>query len=143
MLAEVDLWTDLAGISLKNPVLLASGTAGYGVELSGLMDLSRLGGIVIKSVTIEPCTGNPEPRIWETTGGMLNSIGLENIGVDALADEVLPLISDFGVPVFASIAGDTVRNFARLAARLESAGGLRPADVRQAFGGGHGYRQDS
>lgn len=128
-MAEVDLRTNLAGIGLKNPVFLASGTAGYGVELSGLMDLSRLGGIVLKSVTIEPCTGNPEPRIWETTGGMLNSIGLENVGVDALADEVLPLVSDLGVPVFASIAGDTVRNFARLAARLEGAGGLAGLEV--------------
>ena len=128
-MAEVDLRTNLAGIRLKNPVFLASGTAGYGVELSGLMDLSRLGGIVLKSVTIEPCTGNPEPRIWETTGGMLNSIGLENVGVDALADEVLPLVSDLGVPVFASIAGDTVRNFARLAARLEGAGGLAGLEV--------------
>ncbi|HEY5530565.1 MAG TPA: dihydroorotate dehydrogenase [Candidatus Anoxymicrobiaceae bacterium] len=128
-MAEVDLRANLAGIGLKNPVFLASGTAGYGVELSGLMDLSRLGGIVLKSVTIEPCTGNPEPRIWETTGGMLNSIGLENVGVDALADEVLPLVSDLGVPVFASIAGDTVRNFARLAARLEGAGGLAGLEV--------------
>ncbi|MBU1672443.1 MAG: dihydroorotate dehydrogenase [Actinobacteria bacterium] len=121
--------TNLAGIELANPVLLASGTAGYGLELDGLLDMSRLGGLILKSVTIEPWAGNAEPRIWETTGGMLNSIGLENIGVEALIEDVLPRISEIGVPLMASIAGDTVRAFARLASRLESTGALAAVEV--------------
>lgn len=128
-MADVDLTTDLAGIELANPVLLASGTAGYGNELAPIIDLPRLGGIILKSVTSEPRRGNPEPRIWETSSGMLNSIGLENVGIDALVDEVLPSLKDIGVPVFASIAGDTVRAFARLGAKLENAGGLAAIEV--------------
>jgi dihydroorotate dehydrogenase (NAD+) catalytic subunit len=126
---EVDLSVDLAGIELKNPLILASGTAGYGVELTSFIDLSELGAIILKSVTVEPRHGNPAPRIWETTGGMLNSIGLENIGVESLLREVLPGLSDPGVPVFVSIAGDTVREYARLAARLEGAPGLSALEV--------------
>jgi len=128
-MADVDLTTDLAGIELANPVLLASGTAGYGNELAPIIDLPRLGGIILKSVTSEPRRGNPEPRIWETSSGMLNSIGLENVGIDALVDEVLPSLKDIGLPVFASIAGDTVRAFARLGAKLENAGGLAGIEV--------------
>jgi len=116
-------------MKLKNPLLLASGTSGYGLELAPLMDVSRLGGLILKSVTVEPVAGNPQPRIWETTGGMLNSIGLENVGVEALVSEVLPTLGDLGVPVFASIAGDTVRNYARLASRLEDAGGVTALEV--------------
>jgi dihydroorotate dehydrogenase (NAD+) catalytic subunit len=127
--AEIDLAIDIAGIKLKNPVLMGSGTSGYGRELAQVMDISQVGGVILKSVTVEPKKGNPEPRIWETTGGMLNSIGLENIGVDALIDEVLPALVDLGTPVFASIAGETVRDFARLASRLEAAGGLAGLEV--------------
>lgn len=125
----VDLSVQLAGIDLRNPVVLASGTAGYGTELAPLIDLSKLGGIVLKSVTVEPRRGNREPRIWETASGILNSIGLENVGIDALVEEVLPTLSDLGLPLFASIAGDTVRAFARLGAKLEGAGGLAGLEV--------------
>jgi dihydroorotate dehydrogenase (NAD+) catalytic subunit len=128
-MSQVDLATDLAGIKLKNPVLLASGTAGYGLELIGLADLSRLGGIILKSVTVEPCGGNPEPRLWETTGGMLNSIGLENVGVEALVSEVMPQVGGLGTAVFASIAGDTVRSFALLASRLDGVDGIEALEV--------------
>jgi dihydroorotate dehydrogenase (NAD+) catalytic subunit len=126
---KADLSVDLGGITLRNPLILASGTAGYGVELASLIDLSKLGAIILKSVTVEPSPGNPEPRIWETTGGMLNSIGLENIGVDALLNEVLPLLGGCGVPVFTSIAGDTVRAYAHLAARIEGIPGLSALEV--------------
>ncbi|MFH1150654.1 MAG: dihydroorotate dehydrogenase [Actinomycetota bacterium] len=128
-MTDISLKTNLAGIELANPVLLASGTAGYGTELEGLLDFSVLGGIILKSVTVEPCAGNAEPRIWETTGGMLNSIGLENIGVEALIADVLPSLADIGIPLIASIAGDTVRAFARLAARLESTGAVAAVEV--------------
>lgn len=125
----IDLRTQLAGIELENPVLLASGTAGYGTELAPVIDLPKLGGIILKSVTVEPRKGNSEPRIWETSSGMLNSIGLENVGIEALVDEVLPTLSDLGLPIFASIAGDTVRAFARLGAKLEGAKGIVGIEV--------------
>ncbi|MHB8896087.1 MAG: dihydroorotate dehydrogenase [Candidatus Geothermincolia bacterium] len=125
----IDLSVKLAGIELANPVLLASGTAGYGTELAPVIDLPRLGGIILKSVTVEPRKGNEEPRIWETSGGMLNSIGLENVGIEALVEEVLPSLADLGLPIFASIAGDTVRAFARLGAKLEGSAGLVGLEV--------------
>ncbi len=128
-MAQIDLAIDIAGIRLKNPVLMASGTSGYGRELAQVMDISQVGGVILKSVTLEPKKGNAEPRICETTGGMLNSIGLENIGVDAFIDEVLPALVDLGTPVFASIAGETVRAYAKLASRLEAAGGLAGLEV--------------
>jgi dihydroorotate dehydrogenase (NAD+) catalytic subunit len=128
-LGEVDLGVDLAGIKLRNPVLLASGTAGYGTELAPIIDMGRLGGLILKSVTVEPCKGNPEPRIWETSSGMLNSIGLENVGIDALADEVLPTLKELDLPIFASIAGDTVRAFARLGSKLQDAEGIVGLEV--------------
>lgn len=114
---------------MKNPVVLASGTAGYALEMAPLVDLSRLGAVILKSVTVEPGRGNPEPRIWETTGGMLNSIGLENVGVERLVEEVLPALSGLDTVVVASIAGETVRDFAKLASRLEGAGRLAALEV--------------
>lgn len=114
----MDLGVNLAGIKLKNPVILASGTAGYGIELSSIIDLSRAGGLILKTVTVKPRKGNPEPRTWETAAGMLNSIGLENVGIDRLLDSVLPGVAELGLPVLASIAGETVRSYALLASRL-------------------------
>ena len=128
-MSEIDLKVNIAGIELENPVVLASGTSGYGMELSSLMDLSRVGALILKTVTREPSKGNPAPRIWETAGGMLNSIGLENVGVEALVEEVLPTIADLGTPIFASIAGDTVKSFARLASRIEEAGVVKAIEV--------------
>lgn len=125
----MDLSVDLAGIELTNPVLLASGTAGYGTELSSVIDLSRVGGVILKSVTEKPRKGNPSPRIWETASGMLNSVGLENMGVDALIGEVLPELSGLGVPIIASIAADTVDEYARLAAVLNGATGVSAVEV--------------
>ena len=82
----------LGPLTLKNPVIAASGTFGYGLEYSPHMDLGRLGGFVVKGLSLEPHPGNPPPRIIETTGGMLNAIGLQNIGVDAFVKEKLPLL---------------------------------------------------
>jgi len=125
----MDLSVDLADVRLENPVLLASGTAGYGSELSSVMDLAALGGLILKSVTEKPRRGNPGPRIWETGCGMLNSIGLENMGVDALLQEVLPSLAESGVTVIASIAGDTVDEYGRLAERLDGAPGVSALEV--------------
>jgi dihydroorotate dehydrogenase (NAD+) catalytic subunit len=116
-------------MKLANPVILASGAAGYGVELTSVLDIRRLGGIVLKSVTLDPSRGNPEPRIWETSCGMLNSIGLENVGVDSLLSEVLPVLSDIGIPVIASIAGETVRSYARLARKIDRSGQVAALEV--------------
>ena len=91
-MSEVDLRATLAGVELANPVLLASGTCGYGAELEPFLDLTELGGIVAKSLTLEPREGNEPPRITETPAGMLNAISLENIGVDAFLRDRLPAL---------------------------------------------------
>jgi dihydroorotate dehydrogenase (NAD+) catalytic subunit len=126
---NMDLAVELAGLKLENPVLLASGTAGYGTELLSVTDISGVGGIVLKSVTVEPRAGNPWPRTWETTGGMLNSIGLENVGIDALVEDVIPRLEGIGCAVIASIVGETVLEFARLASRLDGAGAVSALEV--------------
>ncbi|PKQ28712.1 MAG: dihydroorotate dehydrogenase [Candidatus Anoxymicrobium japonicum] len=128
-MTKINLAVDLAGIRLENPVLLASGTAGYGTELAPLIDLGKLGGIILKSVTVDARAGNPSPRIWETPCGMLNSIGLENVGIDALVENTLPALEELGMSVFASIAGDTARDYERLSSRLQGAGGVAGIEV--------------
>jgi dihydroorotate dehydrogenase (NAD+) catalytic subunit len=113
----VDLSVSFAGVTLRNPVLCASGTFGYGLELEPFFDLRRLGGFVAKSLTIEPRSGNPPPRIAEVAAGMLNSISLENVGVDAFVRDKLPRIPD-GVPVFASVFGTEIDLYAEVCKRL-------------------------
>ena len=99
---SVDLRVDLGGIALRNPVLTASGTFGYGTEFAPFLDLRRIGGFVAKSLTLEPRVGNPPPRIAEAPSGMLNAISLENVGVDAFVKEKLPELPE-GVTVVASV----------------------------------------
>ena len=112
------------GLALANPVMTASGTFGYGVEYSELVDIQRLGAIVCKGVTLKPRKGNPQPRLIETKYGVLNSVGLENIGVDALIRDKAPLWADLRVPVIVNIAGETVDEYAQVAARLEGTAGI-------------------
>lgn len=119
-----DLQTTIAGITLKNPVCAASGTCGYGRELSEFYDLSRLGGIFAKGTTLEPRTGNPLPRIAETPSGLLNAVGLENPGIDAVLERELPWLTQQGLAVFLNIAGNTVEDYAQLCARLDGFPGL-------------------
>ena len=109
---------DIGGIQLKNPVLTASGTFGYAREFDRLIDLNRLGAIIIKGLSLEPSKGNPPPRTAETPCGMLNSIGLENVGLAAFEKEKLQFLKTLGTPVFANIYGKTVAEYAELAARL-------------------------
>ncbi len=109
-------------LTLKNPVMTASGTAGYGAELSEFFDLSRLGAIVLKGISLKPWPGNPPPRIIETPSGMINAIGLQNVGLKAFIDEKLPFIKKFDVPVIANVLGTTVGEYAKLASRLDEAG---------------------
>jgi len=118
------LETALCGVRLRNPVLAASGTFGYGVEFAGLVDLNQLGGIVVKGLSREPMAGNPPPRIWETAAGMINSIGLQNIGVRAFVREKLPLLRGLRTPVFANVFGHTIEDYVEVVRVLEEAEGL-------------------
>ena len=116
-------------LRLANPVMTASGTFGYGTEYAGLVDVQRLGAIVCKGTTLEPRPGNPQPRLAETPCGMLNSIGLENIGIEALIREKAPLWDTWKVPVLVNIVGESVEAYARLAARLDGVAGVSGLEV--------------
>ena len=112
------------GLLLANPVMMASGTCGYGTEDNFPFDVQRLGAMVCKGTTLEPRNGNYQPRIVETAGGMLNSIGLQNIGVAALIGEKVPIWAEWRLPVIVNIAGETVDDYARLAATLDGVAGV-------------------
>lgn len=109
---------ELAGIKLKNPVMVASGTFGNGREYNDYLDLNKLGAIITKSVTLLPREGNPPPRIVETPSGMLNSIGLQNEGLEQFLKEDLPFLAKFDTPIIVNIAGESVEEYAELAKRL-------------------------
>ena len=114
------LEVDIAGLKMKNPVMTASGTYGSGKEYSDLIDMNRLGAICVKTVILKPMSGNPPPRLWETPSGMLNSIGLQNDGVEAFIDNDLPFLSKQDIPVIVSIAGTSIDDFSRLAKMLSA-----------------------
>lgn len=114
---------------LANPVMTAAGTFGYGTEYSQLLDIQKLGAIVCKGTTLEPREGNPQPRLAETAAGLLNSIGLQNIGVKALLKEKAPLWANWAVPVIVNIAGETVSDYARLAEELDGVAGVSGLEV--------------
>lgn len=114
---------------LANPVMTAAGTFGYGTEYSQLLDIQKLGAIVCKGTTLEPREGNPQPRLAETASGLLNSIGLQNIGVKALIKEKAPLWANWDVPVIVNIAGETVSDYARLAEELDGVAGVSGLEV--------------
>lgn len=118
------LATSLCGISLKTPVLAASGTYAYGVEFADMVDLSALGGIVVKGLSREPMDGNPPPRVWETEAGMINSIGLQNIGVRAFVKEKLPQLRNAGTAIFANVFGYAVEDYVEVVRVLEDSEGV-------------------
>src|ERR1017187_3939050 len=101
-----DLATTLCGIALRNPVLAASGTFAYGVEFQKLLDLDALGGLVVKGLSREPIAGNPPPRLYESASGMINSIGLQNIGVRAFVRDKLPALARLRTAVFANVRSE-------------------------------------
>ena len=111
--ADVHLDVQLGRLRLANPITVASGTFGYGREMAGLVDVSRLGGILPKTITQQPRAGNPPPRTVETTGGMLNSIGLDNDGIEAFLERQLPYLASLGTAVIVSIAGKSCEEFVR------------------------------
>ncbi len=123
------LSVNIGAVKLKNPVMTASGTFGYGVEFAGLVDLNRLGGIIVKGLSLKPCAGNPPPRIIETPCGMLNAIGLENIGIETFIREKLPLLKPFSTPVFVNVYGTTVKEYAQMAERISGVEGISGMEV--------------
>ncbi len=114
---------------MTNPVMTAAGTFGYGTEYSHLFDIQKLGAIVCKGTTLQPREGNPQPRLAETASGMLNSIGLQNIGVEALIKEKTPIWAKWQVPVIVNIAGETVDEYAELAHKLDGVAGISGLEV--------------
>jgi dihydroorotate dehydrogenase (NAD+) catalytic subunit len=117
---------NLGRLKLNNPVMTASGTFGYGEEYAGYLDLDRLGAIVVKGLSLKPRLGNPPPRIMETTGGMLNSVGLQNI---AFIEEKLPFLREYDAAVIANIYGETYDEYKRVAKKLSSAKGVHALEV--------------
>jgi len=120
----IDLTVEIAGLRLANPVLASSGTFGYGIEFAHLVDLNRLGGLVVKGLSLQPMDGAPAPRICETPSGMLNAIGLQNVGVRAFVAEKLPKLREYRTAVVANVFGSTVDEYCEVLRILEDADGL-------------------
>ncbi|MEG6522164.1 dihydroorotate dehydrogenase [Desulfotomaculum sp. 1211_IL3151] len=124
-----NLAVKIGQLKMLNPVTTASGTFGYGQEYSPYVDIDRLGAIVVKGTTLEPREGNPTPRLVETPAGILNSIGLQNVGVDHLIQAYLPYFAKLTTPVIVNISGNTIEDYADLAARLDGLGGIAALEV--------------
>ncbi len=129
MAVHPDLRVNIGPLALKNPVLTASGTFGYGREFSSLIDLDQLGGIVVKGVSLKPREGNPPPRIVETPCGMLNAIGLANVGLEAFLNEKLPWLRKLHTAVIVNIYGHTVEEYGAVAAGLRGVEGISAVEV--------------
>ncbi len=126
---DLDLSVRVGPLTLRSPVVTASGTFASGREFADFVDIARLGAIVTKGVSLEPWPGNPSPRMAETPSGMLNSIGLQNPGVEAFIEHDLAFLRDAGVPVIVNISGHTVKEYAAVASRLTEAGGVAALEV--------------
>jgi dihydroorotate dehydrogenase (NAD+) catalytic subunit len=118
----MDLTVDIGHLKLKNPVMTASGTFGYGEEYAEFVDLNMLGAVVVKGISLKPMEGNPSPRICETSCGMLNAIGLQNVGLKRFLKEKLPYLRAFDTKVIVNILGNTVQEYVRLSKALDEAG---------------------
>ena len=117
------------GLILSNPVIIASGIAGYGIEYGEIADIQKLGAIICKGTTLMPKEGNAQPRLVETAGGLLNSIGLENIGVDALIGEKAPVWAGWRVPVIVNVAGETIDEYVAVTSKLEGVPGISGVEL--------------
>jgi len=122
--ADVDLSVAIGALRFRNPILAASGTLGYGLEFAHLVDLNRLGGLVTKGLSLEPIEGAPAPRLCETPSGMLNAVGLQNVGVRAFVEKKLPALRKFDVPVIANVFGYCQEDYVEVIRILEDADGL-------------------
>ena len=129
MSTKPDLSVNIGGLQLQNPVMTASGTFGYAREFDHLVDLNRLGGIIVKGLSLKPTKGNPPPRIVETPCGMLNAIGLENVGVEAFVAEKLPFLKSLTPPVIANIYGTLEEEYEQLAARIDAVEAIAAIEV--------------
>jgi len=118
-MTKPDMSVEIAGIKMRNPVMTASGTFGYGEEFAEYLDLENIGAIITKGLSLKPRAGNPTPRIVETRGGMLNAIGLQNVGIDAFVDKKVPFFRTIATPVIANFFGNTPEEYAELAERLD------------------------
>ncbi|MGE5552709.1 MAG: dihydroorotate dehydrogenase [Betaproteobacteria bacterium] len=125
----VELGVTVAGIRFPNPVLVASGTFGYGLEYAGVFDPRRLGGIIVKGTTLKPRAGNPAPRLCETPAGLLNAVGLENPGVEAVLARHLPALVPLGIPILVNIAGESEAEYEELAERFSGQPGVAALEV--------------
>jgi dihydroorotate dehydrogenase (NAD+) catalytic subunit len=126
---EVDLSVDLAGVRLANPLMTASGTCGYADEYADFVDLTQLGAFVTKSITVAPRAGNEYPRVVETRAGMLNAIGLANVGLQRFLDEKVPLLQRLALPVFVNVAGVTVDDYLAVAEALDEVDIVRGVEL--------------
>ncbi|MCI5126250.1 MAG: dihydroorotate dehydrogenase [Candidatus Electrothrix sp. AR5] len=124
-----DLRVQIGSLALRNPVMTASGTFGYAREFENLVDLDQLGGIIVKGISLHPKPGNPPPRIVETACGMLNAIGLENVGVDRFITGKMPYLHTLSTPVVVNILGDSVEEYSEIARRLDGAEGVAALEV--------------
>ncbi|MBN1118489.1 MAG: dihydroorotate dehydrogenase, partial [Bacteroidales bacterium] len=120
----VDLSVNLGNLTLRNPVMTASGTFGYGEEYEDFIDLSRLGGIIVKGTTVNAREGNPYPRMAETPMGMLNAVGLQNKGVDVFTNEIWPRISNRDTNILVNVSGSTVEEYVETAAKIAELPGV-------------------
>ena len=120
---------NVGGLELKNPIMTASGTFGYGEEYSPYVDLNRLGALIVKGLSLEPKEGNPPPRIIETTAGMLNAVGLENVGISAFIEEKLPFLRQFDVPVIVNVFGETIEEYTKVAEILSDVEGIAGLEI--------------
>jgi dihydroorotate dehydrogenase (NAD+) catalytic subunit len=124
-----DLRVRIGSLALANPVMTASGTFGYAKEFENLVKLEQLGGIIVKGISLQPKPGNPPPRIVETACGMLNAIGLENVGVERFIKEKIPYLRTLAVPVVVNILGDSVEEYSEIARRLDAVDGIAALEV--------------
>jgi dihydroorotate dehydrogenase (NAD+) catalytic subunit len=127
--AQPDLTVDIAGVKLANPLMTASGTCGYAQEYADFVDLRQLGAFVTKSITLAPRPGNDYPRVVETRAGMLNAIGLANVGLEAFLKDKVPALEKLGLPVFVNVAGATVDDYLAVAEALEGVGVVRGVEL--------------
>ncbi len=126
---NINMSVKIGKLKLKNPIMTASGTFGYGEEYADYVDLNKLGAIVVKGLSLKPRLGNPPPRIMETTGGMLNAVGLQNIGVDTFIEEKLPFLRQYNTKVIVNIYGETYDEYKKVAQKLSSAKGVHALEV--------------
>jgi dihydroorotate dehydrogenase (NAD+) catalytic subunit len=129
MSAKPDLQVSLGGIKMKNPVMVASGTFGYGPEYSDLIDLNRLGAVVVKGISREPVLGNPPPRTVEVASGLINAIGLQNPGVDGFVSRYMPFLRHYDVPVIVNIWGRSIDEYGGVAERFDTVDGVAGLEI--------------